>query len=82
MFKGQNSHSKLEIIIFIILKLLAEGKCESNYIKTKFNISNLTLIRYIAEIRNSLYDLGIYYIEILYSKQYNAYICVNSKSFS
>ena len=75
MFKGKQSHSKLEIIIYILERLLIDGYCNPKYVIAKFNISNQTMIRYIATIKNTLIDFGIYYLEIFYDRNKNIYIC-------
>ena len=75
MYKGNQTHSKLEIIIYMVHLLLNDRRLEPNYIVNKFNISKHTCIRYIATIKNSFIDFGIYYIEIFYDRKYNVYRC-------
>ena len=75
MYKGKQTHSKLEITIYIFNLLLIDRRLEPTYIMFKFNISKQTLIRYIATIKNSLIDLGVYYIDIYFDRNYNIYRC-------
>ena len=76
MYKGNQTHSKLEIVIYIMTLLLIDRRLDPNYIMQKFNLTPLTLVRYISTIKNSLIDFGIYYIEIFYDRKYNVYRCI------
>ena len=73
MFIGANTNSKLEIVIYLIVTLLEDGKCESNFIKNKFNITNQTLIRYISTLKNAFADFGFYHLDIYYDRENKVY---------
>ena len=80
MVRGSKNRTKNEIIIYMIICILIEGKLYSEEVKNKFNLSNLTFYRYMSLIKIVLCDFGFYYIEIIYNRIEKCYICnVNIK---
>jgi vesicle coat complex subunit len=73
MFKGNQTHTKMEIVLFMFYKLFTEKTLESNYIKNKFNLSNQSFLRYISTIKNLLAEFGFYVYEITYDRTYKKY---------
>lgn len=74
------NRSKNEILLFMILKLLIDGSINSNDIIQEFSISSRCFYRYISDIKSMIYNCGLYYIDVYYSKEINKYLCkVNCK---
>ncbi len=54
MVRGSKNRTKNEIIIYMIICILIEGKLYSEEVKNKFNLSNLTFYRYMSLIKIQL----------------------------
>ena len=79
MFKGKQYKDKKELLLYLLIILLTEGRCDSKRFKMEFNISSKTLYRYISFINNVLYDFGLYHVYIYYDRKEKNYICtINS----
>ena len=75
MFYGKNSKSKCDILIYLIISLFVEGYIDPIDVENKFNISPLTMYRYISQIINVLYDYEFQYISIYYDRKTKRYKC-------
>ena len=75
MFYGKNSKSKCDILIYLIISLFVEGYIDPIDVENKFNISSLTMYRYISQIINVLYDYEFQYISIYYDRKTKCYKC-------
>ena len=54
MVRGSKNRTKNEIIIYMIICILIEGKLYSEEVKNTFNLSNLTFYRYMSLIKIQL----------------------------
>lgn len=82
MYIGKNAiHSKNEIMIYIIINLLADGILDSESIRNEFNISSLTLCRYMSFLKTALVEFRIYYIDIYYDRKSKLYRCKSYVQF-
>ncbi len=68
-------HSKNEILIYLLVIMMVEGFIDPQDVKNRFNITSLSLYRYISFIKTMLADYSMYYIDLYYSKQSKKYIC-------
>lgn len=75
MHKGKQLKCKSELIMYLVILLLTEGRIDAVRFKKEFNLSNKTFCRYISNIKNVLYDFGLYYIDIYYDTKLKVYLC-------
>ena len=75
MRMGSNTIPKNELIIFLMIVLLLEGRVDSKIFMIKYNLSNKTFYRYISELKNILADFGLYFIDIYYDRKEHIYRC-------
>lgn len=80
MYIGQGNRNKNEIIVYMMILMLVDGFLDPNEIKNNFNITSLSLYRYISFIKTMIYDFEFYFIDIYYDRKSKLYKCkVNCK---
>lgn len=75
MFSGKNFRSKNEILVYMIIELLVEGFLDPQVLKNQFNITSLTLYRYVSIIKNVIFDFDFHYIDVYYDRKVKLYRC-------
>lgn len=75
MFIGSQTRTKIDIVVYLIIMLLVEGRVDSDEIKNKFNLSTKTFYRYMNYLKMILFDFEIYYIDIYYDRKNKVHIC-------
>ncbi len=81
MFVGKATHSKNEIMIYIIICLLVDGYLDGELTRNEFNISSLTLCRYVSFLKTVLAEFRMYYIDIYYDRKSRLYRCKSYVQF-
>lgn len=81
MFLGSGYKTKNEIIVIMIISLLEDGYLNPQDIRNKFNITSITLYRYISFLKNVLVDNNFYYIDIEYDYSNKIYRCKSRTKF-
>ena len=78
MHQGKQLLSKKDLILYLTNLHLTEKKVDSFVFKNEFNLSSKTFSRYISDIKNVLFDFGLYHIDIFYDREKKLFVC-NSK---
>ena len=76
MYRGSQLHYKNDICLYLLAELLLNKKIDVDYTLSLTGISRLTLVRYIASIKNAMCDFGCYNLDIFYDRKYCCYRCV------
>ena len=76
MYRGSQLHYKQDICLYLLTELLLNKKIDVNYTISFTGISRHTLVRYIASIKNALFDFGCYNLDIFYDRKYSCYRCI------
>lgn len=75
MFYGKNNRSKNDILVYVVICLLIDGYIDPTDIENKFNLSSLTMYRYMSLIKTIVYDFEFYYVDIYYDRRNRVYRC-------
>lgn len=81
MYIGQGIRNKNEIIVYMMISMLVDGFLDPKEIKSLFNITSLSLYRYMAFIKDMIFDFEFYYIDIYYDRKSKIYICKCNSDF-
>ena len=63
-------------IVEIVYKLLEFGYFDSNEFCLENNINKRKIYRYISIIKTKFFNLGLYHIDIFYSRSSQVYKCI------
>lgn len=79
MFYGKNNRNKNDILVYLVITLLIDGYIDPIDIENKFNLSSLTMYRYMSLIKTIIYDFDFFYLDLYYDRKNRIYrCCVNT----
>lgn len=75
MFYGKNNRNKNDILVYLVITLLIDGYIDPIDIENKFNLSSLTMYRYMSLIKTIIYDFDFFYLDLYYDRKNRIYRC-------